>query len=153
MNARMYSCIYVCVYVLCENSLNRNNKHKQGNSAAFIRNTKCNYSRATGDTTKFLITRAQLSKTEAWGELILKIFIITRRSTLPASQSATHTHTQSVDFCGSRTQTQTPSSISTRTYVPGPVRGRGPVPRPEPVAGPEPSRRWLKCTHMRSDQN
>lgn len=93
----MHVCIAVsmcvCVCVLCENSLNRNNKHKQGNSAAFIRNTKCNYSRATGDTTKFLITRAQLSKTEAWGELILKIFIITRRSALPASQSATHTPT------------------------------------------------------------
>lgn len=45
-----------------------------------------------------------------------------------ASKSVTITHTQSVDFCGSRTQTQTPSSISTRTYVPGPVRGPGPVP-------------------------
>lgn len=135
----------MCVFV-CENSLNRNNKHKQGNSAAFIRNTKCNESRATGDTTKFLITRAQLSKTEAGGELILKIFIITRRSTLPASQSHTHTHVRSL-----------------WTFV-----DAGPRPRPQAVSAqgpmcpdlcadldpcPEPSRRCLKCTHMRSDQN
>lgn len=122
-------CMHVCV-CLRANSFNRNNKHKQGNSAAFIRNTKCNCCRATGDTTKFLITRAQLSKTEAWGELILKIFIITRRSTMPASQSDTpkhtHTNTQSLWTFAEAGPRPRPQAAPAQ----GPVRG--PAPEPEP---------------------